>query len=157
MECHSTELRLCVLENSQFLWPVVGTEIQTSCNFKSSLRDRFYLMTFARCLFSNALLESPYNLLIWDHLYITVSSNLDFQSISYTKIFLISHHHQNQVQGHVQEPNQTNQLHIARYKKAVSRAIWLQLTLVACYLPYGIVEALRAKGGLSASIYHAWS
>ena len=43
---------------------VVGTEIQTSCNFNSSLRDRFYLMAFARCLFNNVLLESPYNLMV---------------------------------------------------------------------------------------------
>ena len=53
---------------------------------------------------------------------------------SYTKIFFTLRHHQNQVQDHVQQPNQTNQLNIARYKKAVSTTIWLQLTLVACYL-----------------------
>ena len=39
---------------------------------------------------------------------------------SYTKIFLTLRHHQNQVQDHVQQPNQTNELNIARYKKAVS-------------------------------------
>ena len=32
---------------------------------------------------------------------------------SYTKIFLTLRHHQNQVQGHDQQPNQTNQLNIA--------------------------------------------
>ena len=48
---------------------------------------------------------------------------------SYTKIFLKLRHHQNQ------QPNQANQLNIERYKKVVSTAIWLQLTLVACYLP----------------------
>ena len=74
---------------------------------------------------------------------------------SYTKIFFTLRNHQNQVQGHVQQPNQTNQLHIARYKKAVSVAIWLQLTLVACYLPYGIVEALWARSGIPASLYLA--
>ena len=47
---------------------------------------------------------------------------------SYTTIFLNLRRHQNQV--HVQQLNQTNQLNIARYKKAVSSAIWLQLTLV---------------------------
>ena len=74
--------------------------------------------------------------------------------LSYTKIFLTLRHHQNQVQGHVQQPNQTNQLHTARYKKAVSTAIWLQLTLVACYLPSGVAEAFRANIGLSASLYN---
>ena len=37
---------------------VAGTAIQTSRNFKSSQRDRFYPMAFARSLFSNVLLES---------------------------------------------------------------------------------------------------
>ena len=75
---------------------------------------------------------------------------------SYTKIFLSLRYHQNQVRDRVQQPNQTNQLNIARYKMAVFSAIWLQLTLVACYLPYSIVEALRAKSGLSESLYLAW-
>jgi len=75
--------------------------------------------------------------------------------VSYTKIFLTLRHHKTQIQNHVQQPNQTNQMNIARYKKAVSAAIWLQLTLVVCYLPFGIVETLWANIGLSASAYHA--
>ena len=70
---------------------------------------------------------------------IVTSLCLVISTFSYAKIFFSLRHHQNQVQGHVQQPNQTNQLNIARYKKAVSAAIWLQLTLVACYLPYSIV------------------
>ena len=75
-------------------------------------------------------------------------------TFSYTKIFLTLRQHQNQVQGHVQ-PNQTNQLNIARYKKAVSTAIWLQLTLVACYLPFCVVVARVANGGMSSSLSYA--
>ena len=75
---------------------------------------------------------------------------------SYTKIFLTLRHHQNEVQDHVQQPNQTNQLNIARYKKAVSTAIWLQLTLVACYLPLTIVVVLMSFSGLSLSLCYAW-
>ena len=71
---------------------------------------------------------------------------------SYTKIFLTLRHHQNQVQTNVQQPNQTNQLNIARYKKAVSTAIWLQLTLAACYLPFVIVGVLMSYTGLSSSL-----
>ena len=65
-------------------------------------------------------------------------------------------HHQNQVQDHVQQPNQTNQLNIARYKKAVSTAIWLQMTLVTCYLPYGVVTVLAPNRGRISSVYYAW-
>ena len=85
-----------------------------------------------------------------------ISLSLITSIFSYTKIFLNLRHHQNQVQGHVQKPNQKNQLNIARYRKAVSTAIWLQLTLVACYLPYGVVLSLKAKSGLSATLCHAW-
>ena len=74
---------------------------------------------------------------------------------SYTKIFLTLRLHQNHVQDHVQQPNQTNQLNIARYKKAVSTVTWLQLTLVVCYLPHG-VAAFVTSGGPSAPVYNAW-
>ena len=76
---------------------------------------------------------------------------------SYTKIFLTLRQHSSQVHNFIQEPTQTNQLNIARYKKAVSTAIWLQMTLVACYLPYGVVSAfVIANGGKSSPVLHAW-
>ena len=72
----------------------------------------------------------------------------------YTKIFLNLRHRQNpnQVQDQAQQPNQTNQLNIARYRKAVSSALWLQVTLVACYLPNGIAGALVAGSGQSTPV-----
>ncbi|XP_078375443.1 adenosine receptor A3-like [Oculina patagonica] len=72
---------------------------------------------------------------------------------SYTKVFLTLRHWQIQVQDQSQ---QQNELNIARYRKAVSTALWLQLTLVACYLPEGIVETLVGISGLSSSVYLAW-
>ena len=81
---------------------------------------------------------------------------LTFSIFSYTKIFFTLRHHQNQVQGHVQQPNQANELNIARYKKAVSTVIWLHLTLVACYLPYGVVTVLATSGGRSLSVSNAY-
>ena len=86
-----------------------------------------------------------------------ISLCLIISIFSYTKIFLTLRHHNTQVQSHnVHQPNQTNQqLNIARYKKAVCTAIWLQLTLVACYLPHGVMSVLRAKSGLTVPIYHA--
>ena len=74
--------------------------------------------------------------------------------ISYTKIFLNLRHHQNQVQD-LQQPNQTNPLSIARYRKAVSSALWLQMTLVACYLPRGLVLVLLANQGLTTPVFLA--
>ena len=93
-------------------------------------------------------------LVLWCGIIFT-SLCLVISTFSYTKIFFTLRHHQNQVQDHVQQPNQTNQLNIARYKKALSTALWLQLTLVACYLPYCIEVASRPFSTLhpSAKIY----
>ena len=96
----------------------------------------------------------------WNHLItfwyssLVTSLCLVTSIFSYTKIFLNLRHHQNQVQD-LQQRNQTNPLNIARYRKAVSSALWLQLTLVACYLPYSIVTVLMVNNGLSSSLYLA--
>ena len=87
---------------------------------------------------------------------IVISLCLVTSIFSYTKIFLNLRHRQNQVQGQTQQPNQTNPLNIARYRKAVSSALWLQLTLVACYLPQGIAMTLIANSVLSASVLLAY-
>ena len=56
--------------------------------------------------------------------------------VSYTKIFCALSHHHAQIQDHV-HPNAMN---TTQYKKAVYNALWVQLALVVCYLPYGFVE-----------------
>ena len=77
--------------------------------------------------------------------------------VSYTKIFVTLHHHQTQVQDHgqQQQPSQTAPLNIARYKKAVSSALWVQIALVICYLPYAIVRACINSSGLTSSSFLA--
>ena len=76
---------------------------------------------------------------------------------SYTKIFLTLRHNRVQVQNHVfrGQPSQAIPLNIARYRKAVSSALWVQVTLVVCYLPYGIASPLTPQRGLSLSVYLA--
>ena len=55
---------------------------------------------------------------------------------SYTKIFRTLRHHQARVQDHVQQqPSQTTALNMARYRKEVSSALWVQLALVVYYVP----------------------
>ena len=75
--------------------------------------------------------------------------------LSYTKIFFTLRHNQNQVQNLVNrgQPSHAIPLNVARYRKAVSSALWVQLVLFVCYLPYVVVEALNAKIGLSSSVY----
>ena len=75
-------------------------------------------------------------------------------TFSYTKIFLTLRHNQIQAQGNVNQgqPNQTAHLNIARYKRTVYSALWVQLALVVCYLPVAIVEILRLQGAVSSSL-----
>ena len=77
---------------------------------------------------------------------------------SYTKIFITLRHNQNQVQNHAPQtqPSQATPLNIARYRKAVSSALWVQVTLVVCYLPHSIVTALTPQRGLPFPIFLAW-
>ena len=108
----------------------------------------FYVVSAASStlrLFTNSLLESLYDIIV-------VSLCLVTSVFSYTKILFTLRHHQNQLQDHVQQPNQTNQLNIARYRKAVFTALWLQLTLVVCYLPYVILIILFLHAEPSSSV-----
>ena len=66
-------------------------------------------------------------------------------SFCYIKIYLALRQHHAQIQDHVHhgQPNGGGlPLNIARYRKTVSSALWVQITLVACYLPFGIVTGI---------------
>ena len=76
---------------------------------------------------------------------------------AYTKIFMSLRHNQVHVQNHVVQgrSSQANTLNIARYRKAVYSALWVQVTLVICYLPYSIAVALTPQRGMPLSTYLA--
>ena len=85
----------------------------------------------------------------------------------YTKIYFALRKHQAQIQGnaHQTQPNRvcsgqserSTPLNIARYRKSVSSALWVQFTLLACYLPFGVVIAIFAITGRNTpSIDLAW-
>ena len=61
-------------------------------------------------------------------------------SFCYTRIFFRLRHQQTQVHNSTPEQeNQTIPLNMSRYRKTVSTALWLQLALVLCYLPYRLL------------------
>ena len=62
---------------------------------------------------------------------------------SYTKIFCTLRYHQAQVRDQ-QQPSQANALNMARFRKAVYSAWWVQLALVICYTPIFTVEIVIA-------------
>ena len=88
---------------------------------------------------------------------IGLSLCLVIPTYSYTKIFLSLRHNQVQIQGYGSEgqPSQPTPLNKARYRKAVYSALWVQGTLLVCYLPYGIAVALTPAEGMRISIYLA--
>ena len=87
--------------------------------------------------------------------YVVIPLCLVTSIVSYSKIFLTLHYHRTQVHDHVQQeqPRHAIPVNIARYRKAVSSALWVQLTLLACYIPYGIVGALFSNSRLTSSRY----
>ena len=76
---------------------------------------------------------------------------------AYTKIFLSLRQNQIRVQNHVaqRQPSQPIPLNIARYRKAVYSALWVQGTLGICYIPYNIAVFLTPRRGMPLSIYLA--
>ena len=81
---------------------------------------------------------------------IVISCCLLISIASYAKIFCALRRHHAQIQSHVQQqPSQPNALNMARYRKAVYSALWVQLVLVVCYIPNMTVEiviSLSLKG-----------
>ena len=67
--------------------------------------------------------------------------------------------HQRQPRGcfQGQSENGGTPLNIARYRKTVTSALWVQITLVFCYLPYGVVTTIYAiTGDFSPFMDLAW-
>ena len=72
-----------------------------------------------------------------------ITSCLVISITLYSKIFRTLRHQQARVQDRFQQqPGQPNALNIARYRKAVYSALWVQLALVICYAPYDIVVTM---------------
>ena len=90
-------------------------------------------------------------------LYIVSALCLVTTIFAYAKIFCTLRHNQIHVQNHVAQgqPSQAIPLNIARYRKAVYSALWVQGTLVICYLPNTIAVFLTPQTGVPLSIYLA--
>ena len=67
----------------------------------------------------------------------TITVCLIASTYCYARIFFRLRHQHNQVYNNLREgQNQTTRVDITRYRKTVSSALWLQLALLFCYLPY---------------------
>lgn len=78
----------------------------------------------------------------------------------YIKIYRTLRLAQTLVQGQVY-PGQPNGegmlLSNARYKKTVSTALWVQMALLACYLPFGLISVYMTIASQTPSIIFAWA
>ena len=75
-----------------------------------------------------------YHRIIFMYSSLVISFCLVISFASYTKIFCTLRYHQAQVRDQ-QQLSQTNALNMARFRKAVYSALWVQLALVVCYAP----------------------
>ena len=74
---------------------------------------------------------------------------------SYAKIFRALRRHQAQIQDHVQhQSSQPNAPNMGQYRKAVYGALWVQLALLACYVPVSVVAIVIAIAHRQANLSH---
>ena len=77
----------------------------------------------------------------------------------YAKIFLTLQDHKTKVQARVHQGQPNGRgipLNVKRYRKTLSAAVWVLITLVACYLPHIAVTALFSVYGLSPLLRTMW-
>ena len=70
----------------------------------------------------------------------------------YSKIYLRLRQHQAQVQDHVHQGQLNGKaigINIARYKKTLSSALWVQTVCLVCYVPFGLTAAVAVITGLA--------
>jgi len=88
---------------------------------------------------------------------IAVPSCLVTSVCCYIKIYHKLLRHQTQIYVNQGQPITHAQLNIARYRKTVSSALWVQFSVLACYLPLCIVITLAAVKGVTLSLTVAWT
>ena len=113
---------------------VVGTEIHKDI---VSLRRTYITLAivWVVCLIAGLFSHLDHRITFWCSP-ISISTCLVISVASYTIFFRALSHHRAQIQDHAQQqPGQPNALDIARHRKAVYSALWVQLALVVCYVP----------------------
>ena len=109
---------------------------------------RIYIITTTFWIFSVAAgsFSILHTRIIFWCIIIVIPSCSVISIASYTKIFRTLRHNQAQVQDRVQQQSsQTTALNMARYSKAVSSALWVQLALAVCYVPTVLVLLVLAS------------
>ena len=90
--------------------------------------------------------------------FVILCSCLATSAFSYTKIFTLLRHNQNQVDTRTfwRRQNETVPMNASLYRKTVYIVLWVQLALIVCYLPYSTMNLLITRRGASLSLILAW-
>lgn len=120
-------------------------------------RVRLIVVTFWLSSFALAIILVFYHDITIRIIYINMLLCIVTSTFCYIKIYVTISHHRARVQEEAhQQPNGGPSMNIARYRKTVSSALWVQMTLLVCYIPYGIVS-IFAHTGLRSPIFDlAW-
>ena len=154
--CSVSQLTLAAISVDRLLALLLGLRYRQVVTLKRTFVTVISLWVFSVV---GGILYGLWNALALSlYCYVILALSPVISIYSYTRIFLRLRHHQTQVQENVTgQSNQTIPLNVARYRKTVSTALWLQLTLVVCYLPYVVVAPLAIRKirseSLSSTIY----
>ena len=135
--CSVSLFTLTAISVDRLLALLLGMRYRQVVTFKRVLVIVICLWTLAICFGTTAFWDYRITL---HYSFTAVLFCLVISSCCYTKIYIKLLHHQAQIQEHIQQgqPNGHEPLNIARYRKTVSSALWVQFSVLTCYLPVGV-------------------
>ena len=121
-------------------------------------RVRLLVIIFWLSSITSAIILIFYHDIVIRIIYINMSLCIVTSTFCYVTIYVTISHHRARIQEEAhQQPNAGRPLlNIARYRKTVSIALWVQMTLLACYIPYGIISTFALTGSRSPTFDLAW-
>ena len=120
-------------------------------------RGRLLVVSFWLSCFAFAIILVFYHDIAIRLMYIIMLLCIITSTFCYIKIYYTLSHHRARIQEAPQQPNEAGPLLIiTRYRKTVSSALWVQMTLLACYTPYGIISIFALTGLRSSTFDLAW-
>ena len=141
--CGVSLLTLTAISVDRLLALLLGIRYRQIVTLKRTciITATFWIFSVAAASFS----VSHTRITLWCSIIVIPSCSV-ISIASYTKIFRTLRHNQAQVQDRVQQQSsQTTALNMARYRKAVSSALWVQLALAVCYVPRVLVLLVLAS------------
>ena len=152
--CNLSLLTLTAISVDRLLALLLGIRYRQVVTSKRVLRVviSFWILTIGLC--SAGILKDR---IVTYYSSIAVPSCLVTSVCCYIKIYHKLLRHQTQIYVNQGQPITHAQLNIARYRKTVSSALWVQFSVLACYLPLCIVITLAAVKGVTLSLTVAWT